>query len=89
MPKRVVAIEHEGLSIRVENTWFSGAKLFINDLLEDTNKQLISVSGAKPILTSTKELNGKKYDIAVYCVAWLSVKLKVCVNGVRVGGDIF
>lgn len=89
MPKRVVAVEHEGLNIRVENTWFAGAKLFINNILEDTNKQLFSVSGAKPILTSMKELNGKKYDIAVYCVAWLFVKLKVCVNGVRVGGDIF
>ncbi len=89
MPKKVIDINHDELNIRVENTWFNGARLYINGSLKDKNGQLFSTSDSRTFLEHTLVLDGKEYQIEVFCVAWLFVKLKICVNGVFAGGHNF
>ena len=62
---------------RIENNWKHGAKLFINGVEVDANKNLLAVKGDKPLLSFTDE----KTTVGVYVKALLYVKVKVEING--------
>jgi hypothetical protein len=89
MPLKVITTRYKNKNIRAENTWFFGAKLFVDDVCVDKTKQLFSISDNKPLLEHKLTVDGHELDIEVYCVAWLVVKLKICANGIRVSGDDF
>lgn len=87
MKKEVVA-RVEGVDIRVVNTWFSGAKLYIDGDCKDTSNSLFVSSGA-PTLAGTFDVNGQKHRVEVYMRAILTVQIKIMVDGVMVAGEMF
>lgn len=89
MPLKAISVRYRDIDIRAENTWFCGAKLFVDGICVDTNKKLFSVSKNNPLLKHQLNVNNEKFGIEVFCVAWLFVKLKICVNGVWVAGEDF
>ena len=78
-------------TIRVVNTWFGGAKLYIGGDCKDICKDFFAVSGKAPLLSgSLPDTGGDKPDIVeVYMVSFLTTRTKICVNGEQVGGDVF
>jgi hypothetical protein len=83
--------EHSGHRIRVQNTWFSGARLYIDGECRDTNQQFFAVSGAMPRLSARLvDSEGQTHVIEVFIKAPLfTVKTKICVDGRQIGGDVF
>ena len=81
---------YENHEIRIVNTWFSGAKLYIDGDCRDTNTEYVTVSGNRPVLSATiHRPDGQQLRVEVYVTALLTTKAKICVNGRQVGGDIF
>jgi len=76
---------YKGHKIRVVNTWFSGAKLYVDDECKDTNQQLFSTDATRPILTA--KLGDESVEIFMKSI--LTTKAKICVGGEQVGGDVF
>ena len=90
MTKEWIA-EYNGHRIRVQNTWFSGARLYIDGECRDTNQQFFALSGAIPRLSACLvDSEGQKHVIEVFAKAPLfTVKAKICVDGRQIGGDGF
>lgn len=64
--KTIWETTYQGTEIRVENSWFGGEKLFVNNRLQD---HTISVSGTK--LTGVMQSSGRQIDIKVnLCGLW-------------------
>lgn len=81
---------YENHEIRVVNTWFSGAKLYIDGDCCDTNTGLVATSTARPVLSGSIQLSdGQRHRVEVYVTSLLTTKAKICVNGRQIGGDIF
>ncbi len=86
-------VSFEGTEIIVTNSWsFSGetgAKLYINgSKVDDTDQKIVSKK--TPILRGAFESpTGELFKVEVFMKALFSVKVKICVNGVRIGGDEF
>jgi len=89
MPTKIVNTEQNGIKIQVVNTWFNGARLYVNGECVDKNGQLFSTSKDLTFLEHKLLADGNEYHITVYCVAWFYTKLKICINGVFVAGDNF
>ena len=83
--------EYNGHRIRVQSTWFSGAKLYIDGECRDTNHQLIVISGTIPRLSARLvESDGQTHIVEVFVKAPLfTVKAKICLDGRQIGGDVF
>ena len=83
--------QYKDHTIRVVNTWFGGAKLYIDGDCKDINKDFLVVSSKAPVLSaSLPDTGGDKPDIVeVYMVALVTIKAKICVNGKQVSGDVF
>ena len=75
-PIDIWEFETSNLKGRVENNWKWGAKLFINDIEVDKNKDLIAIKGQEALLTFKDENN----QVHIYVRALLVVKIKVTVN---------
>lgn len=90
MTKEWIA-EYNGHRIRVQNTWFSGAKLYIDGECRDTNKQLFLVSGAITRLSARLVVSESQSQvIEVFMKAPLfTTKAKICLDGRQIGGDVF
>ena len=72
--------EHE---IRVVNTWFSGAKLYVDGECVDRTYRLIALGG---IILSTKiEPNDLVIDVAMEVIS--EAKVKIYANNELIGGD--
>lgn len=76
-PVDVWEFSFEKIQGRVENNWKNGAKLYMNDIEVDTNKDLLAVKGEKPLLSFADE----NTTVEVYIKAILFVKIKVVING--------
>lgn len=79
----------------VVNNWWnlngrSEAKLYLNGNCVDTNSQYI-VSGNTPILRGgIQGPEGQQHVVEAFAKSGLfSVKMKICVDGVQIGGDRF
>lgn len=81
--------EYKGHQIRVLNTWFSGAKLYVDGDCRDECKELVNVSRDRPLLSASLEIDGERHVIEVFIVSVVSTLAKICVNGKQVGGDVF
>lgn len=81
--------EYKGHTIRVVNNWFSGAKLYLDGDCRDISTEMISVTGDRPLLSASLDVDGERYRVEVFVVAILSSKARICVNGQQVGGDVF
>lgn len=83
------AVEHEGRSIRVTNSWFSSAKLYVDGDCRDINNDLFSVSAVAPLLSASIERAGGGCSVVeVYIVSLVTTQAMICVDGQVVGGDL-
>lgn len=88
MPKKEIIADHNGSHIRVTNTWFGGAKLYVDGECKDTCKDAFP-SPNSACMSAVAINNGEKSVIEIYIKAIFTVKIKVCVNGQQIGGDKF
>ena len=72
--------------IRVLNTWFSGAKLYVDGECKDSSSAIIATNKNSPMLSA--KLNDDDI-VEVFLIAITATKIKICVNGEQIGGDIF
>jgi hypothetical protein len=89
MAKSVVC-NYEGKSIRVINTLLK-CSLFVDDKLIAENKDLFALDPSKPLLSALNYpfVSGAK-NIDVFAESGMvSVKIKICVDGQKIGGDKF
>ena len=88
MPKREIVAEHEGHEIRVVNSWFGGAKLYVDGDCRDTTNELFALGGS-PILSATLSFESGTQLVEVYIRAVMTTKIKIYVDGRHIAGDIF
>lgn len=82
-------VRHEGRSLRVVNSWFSGARLYVDGDLRDTNTELFSVDATRPVLSAAlDDVGGARAVVEVFVVSVVTTRAMICVDGVRVGGDL-
>lgn len=89
MPLKTVSAQVGNTEIKVENTWFGGAKLLINGQVVAENKQIFSTSKTNPLMSVRTQIDGSERLIDVFAYAIVTVKIKICVDGKLVGGDSF
>ena len=87
--KKVIVAIFNGVEITVENTWFDGMRLYINQQLVCENKQLLSISDKEPVLIFEKEFDNEKKTIEIYCKAVFTTKIKICIDKIIIGGEKF
>ena len=87
MPKKIILAKYKGHYIRVENTWFSGASLFIDEKMVDHSNRLIAINPNEVLLSATIDIDGKSEQIDVsFEVIWV-VKIKISIDGKYFAGD--
>ena len=89
MPVKELSITYKGKKIRVENTWFSGAKLYIDGDCRDTTNRLINVDSTKPLLSASIETESGSEIIEAFIVAIMTTKIKLHANGEFIAGENF
>ena len=88
MPLKAWVVQHAGHEIRVINTWFQGAKLYVDDVCVCENRGLISLTTARPLLSAPLQVAGKGCTLDVFIVSIFTTKAAVFVDGQQVGGDV-
>jgi hypothetical protein len=89
MPLKTVIAQFGDTEIKVENTWFSGAKLFVNQKLVVENKDSFALKKTIPIMTARVVIDGTEKLVEVFAFAIFTVKIKICVDGIQVAGNRF
>lgn len=89
MPVKDLNVTYKGKKIRVENTWFSGAKLYIDGDCRDTTIRLIALDKERPILSASIETDTGSEIIEVFIIAVMNVKIKIHANGEMIAGENF
>lgn len=88
MPKRIVIEKYKGHYIRVENTWFSGASLYINEQMVDHTNRLIAMDPNEVLLSAMINIDGKATQIDVSIASGLtSIQIKISIDGKYFAGD--
>jgi hypothetical protein len=88
MSKRVMA-NYYGHEIIVDNTWFRGAKLYIDGNCRDENHEVFTLAKDTPKLMATMDYDGQSHRVEVFFRALMTVEIKICVDGKQIGGEIF
>lgn len=78
-----------GTEIKVVNTWFHGAKLFVNGQEVAVNNKYFALSKSHPVMSVRTLVDGTERLIEVFAFAVLTVKLKICLDGKQIAGDKF
>ena len=90
MPKKLCVAFHGLNEIVVTNTWSHGATLHINGQLVDTDSSTFSRGRTALLRGSIDNRDGAPSIVEVFGKSGVfRVKLKICVDGVRIGGDDF
>jgi len=89
MPVEELSINYKGKKIRVENRWFSGARLYIDDVCRDKTFRLISTNSNKPVLYTSIETDNGPEIIEAFIVAIETTKIKIHANGEFIAGQSF
>tara|TARA_B100001142_G_scaffold308692_1_gene340450 strand:- start:467 stop:730 length:264 start_codon:yes stop_codon:yes gene_type:complete len=77
--------DHEGHKIRVVNTWFGGAKLYIDGECRDTTRAFIALG--ETLLSARLNEAGDIVEVSISAI--LTTKAKISVNKTQIGGDHF
>jgi hypothetical protein len=77
--------DYGGYKIRVVNTWFGGAKLYINGECRDKNSAFIALG--ETLLSAKLNEAGDIVEVSISAV--LTTKAKILVNKTQIGGDLF
>ena len=83
--KEIIAT-YKNHKIRVTNGWFSGAKLYIDGECRDNSSAIIQTNKNSPMLSAKLSEDD---IVEVYGIAIYATKIKICVNGNQIGGDVF
>ena len=89
MPKKTIVGEFEGNKFIVENTWFSGAKLFHGSELIATNNDVFAIKKDKALMSAKVIINEVERVVEVFAFAILTVKLHIKVDGEIIAGEEF
>ena len=89
MPQKIVMAKYGEHEIRVENTWFSGATLFIDGGRVKKNNDYLALKNDKPLMAAKVKLEGAERLVEVYVSALFTIKIKICVDGMQIGGEEF
>lgn len=89
MPIKTVVAHVGGTEIKVVNTWFSGAKLLVNQEVVAENNDYLALSKSKPLMTAKVLIEGSEKFVEVFAFAVFTVKIKICVDGIQVAGNSF
>jgi len=76
---------YENHTIKVVNTWFAGAKLYIDGECRDSDYSF----SVNPSFTLLSAKLSDSNIIEIYAKAIWTVKIKICLNGEQIGGDVF
>ena len=89
MPRKHWIAEYDGHAIRVTNTWLGGAKLYIDGECRDLSNDKFALSAGRPVL-SARLIDGDTESplVKVYAKAIFTVRMRICVNGKQVAGDL-
>jgi len=87
--KKIIVTVYQGVEIAVENTWFDGMRLYINQQLVCETRKLFSISDKEPVLIFEKEFDNEKKTIEIYCKAVFTTKIKICIDKIIIGGEKF
>ncbi len=75
-------IEHSGATIRFVNSWFSGAKLYVNGDLKDFDNSMLASSKNALLSGSFIDESGEREIVEVYVKSHLlSVGIFITSNG--------
>ena len=80
---------HAGHEIRVRNSWNRGMKLFVDGVCQTATSRLLALSRSKPVLLHNIVADGGLFLIEVFCIALLTVKVTIVVDGRQIAGDDF
>ena len=80
---------HNGCEIRVANSRFGFAKLYIDGDWRDTNVGKWVSSRSPALSVRVTPVSSEPFLVDVYLKARLTVKAKICVDGKQIGGDTF
>jgi hypothetical protein len=89
MPLKTVIGQVGDTEIKVENTWFSGAKLFVNQKLVAENNDYLALNKSEPLMTAKVLIDGSEKLVEVFAFAIFTVKIKICVDGIQIAGNNF
>jgi hypothetical protein len=89
MPIKTVIAQVKGIETKVVNTWFSGAKLLVNQEVVAENNDYFALSKSKPVMTAKVLIDGSEKFVEVFAFAIFTVKIKICVDGIQVAGNSF
>ncbi len=89
MPLKRVTAQIGSTEIKFENTWFHGAKLFVNGQEVATNNKYFALSKSHPVISVRTLIDGTEKLIEVFAFAIFTVKLKICLDGKQIAGDQF
>lgn len=74
--KTIWTATYENNRITIENTWFNGERLYVNDELQDDTKSLFSAVLTGHLINS----KGERENIKANLVGFTSVKCRLFIN---------
>ena len=89
MPEKQIFTRYKDHDIRVENTWLSGAKLYVNNEQVDETTQMLALSPNTPLLATTITTPSGTETIEIFVMAILTVKMQIHANGQLISGEKF
>jgi hypothetical protein len=89
MPIKVVTGELGNNTIVVENTWFNGCKLIINNEIVSENSDYFAIKKNKAIMQAKIDHDGITRKVEVFVFAIFTVNIKIVVDGEYLAGDRF
>ncbi len=89
MPEKQIFTRYKDHDIRVENTWLSGARLYINNKCVDETDKFLAVEPNTPLLTAEIMTDDGIETIDILMLAILTVKIQIHANGKLISGEKF
>ena len=92
MAVKELEADFRGHRIVVRNSWSltleTEATLSINGKVVDTNLNLLSMRRNVPILRGVIAADGRNDVVEVFIRAVVRTRIKICVNGTKIAGDL-
>ncbi len=89
MPKKQIFTRYKDHDIRVDNTWLSGARLYVNNKCVDEAEQLLALNPAESLLNTTITTDEGIETIEVFFLALFTTKIQIHANGQLIAGENF
>ncbi len=87
MPTTTVTGQFADATLKVENTWLHGVKLFKDGVLLATNKNLLALHKDVPLISIPVAFGDQQHLVEVFAFSLITIKLQLRVNGAFLAGD--